>query len=124
MEENSKIQMEEVKQKEVEVVKDANSLTDSEKEIAEKKEQEKKERIFLFQLIAIFCTWIFLIGLLMRNERKPQPKPKLPNVKNKVNKQIPKHSYSKINKAKLAIPVASPKKMNNEKSSKKSIKNN
>ena len=48
MEENSMIPMEEVKETKEEIIKDINSATESEKEIAEKKEQERKERKFLF----------------------------------------------------------------------------
>ena len=89
MEENSMIRMEEVKERKVEIVKDSNTATDSEKEIADKKEQERKERKFLIQLIAIFCTWIFLIILLMRNERRDMAKPKIPTTKPKVIKAKP-----------------------------------
>ena len=69
MEEKSMIKMEEVKQGKVEIIKDINAVTDSEKELAERKEQEKKERKFLIQLIIVFCTWVFLIILIMRNEK-------------------------------------------------------
>ena len=89
MEENSMIRMEEVKERKVEIVKDSNTATDSEKEIADKKEQERKERKFLIQLIAIFCTWVFLIILLMRNERRDMAKPKVPTTKPKVVKAKP-----------------------------------
>ena len=89
MEENSMIRMEEVKERKVEIVKDSNTATDSEKEIADKKEQERKERKFLIQLIAILCTWIFLIILFMRYERRGMAKPKVPTTKPKVVKGKP-----------------------------------
>ena len=95
MEENSMIRMEEVKERKVEVVKDVNSATDSEKEIADKKEQERKERKFLFQLIAIFCTWVFLIILLMRNERIDKQKPKAPAPQPKVANTKPPTAQTK-----------------------------
>ena len=69
MEEKSMMKMEEVKEGKVEIIKDINILTESEKELAEKKEQEKKERKFLIQLIIVFCTWIFLIILVLSNKK-------------------------------------------------------
>ena len=106
MEENSMIRMEEVKERKVEIVKDSNTATDSEKEIADKKEQERKERKFLFQLIAIFCTWVFLIILLMRNERKEMQKPKVPTPPPKVTnpKGTPDQSKTPVTPTKSAKP--------------------
>ena len=106
MEENSMIRMEEVKERKVEVVKDVNSATESEKEIIDKKEQERKERICLIQLIVIFCTWVFLIILLMRNERIDKQKPKAPAPKPKVaNTKPPAAQTKKVNPtAKNAAP--------------------
>ena len=89
MEENSKIRLEEVKERKVEIVKDSNLATDSEKEMASKKEQERKERICLIQLIVIFCTWVFLIILLMRSERRNMAKPKVHAAKHKIVKAKP-----------------------------------
>ena len=97
MEEKYMIPMEKIKERKVEILKDINTATDSEKEIAERKEQEKKERKFLIQLIVVFCTWVFLIILLMRNEKiEPKkistpPKPSNPSSKNAQQKaNIPK----------------------------------
>ena len=63
------IKMEEIKERKAEIIKDSNIATESEKELAEKKEQENKERKFLIQLIVVFCAWIFLIILILRNEK-------------------------------------------------------
>ena len=91
MEEKSMMPMEEAKERKVEIVKDINSGTESEKEIALKKEQERQERKFLIQLIVVFCTWIFLIILLMRNEKK--------NLRNQ--KHLPHHQNKQLLKLKM-----------------------
>ena len=59
MEEKNMIPIKQEKEKKVEIVKDINSVTDSEKELASQKEQERKERIFLIQLIVVF-VWIVI----------------------------------------------------------------
>ena len=101
MEEKSMIPMEEVKERKVEIVKDINSAAESEKEIADKKEQERKERICLIQLITAFCTWVFLIILLMRYEKKEMQKKNTlskpansPSQKDQKKEKTPKSSTS------------------------------
>ena len=70
MEEKIMIPKEEIKARKVEILKDINSQSESEKEIFDKQEQEKKERKFLIQLIVVFLTWVFLIILLMRSDSR------------------------------------------------------
>ena len=83
MEEKSMIPVEEIKERKVEIVKDIHTPTiESEKEIAEKIKQKKEERKFLIQLIVIFCTWVFLIILLMRSERVTPKAPSPPKPAN------------------------------------------
>ena len=93
MDEKNMIPIKEEKEKKVEIIKDLNSVTDSEKELDAQKEQERKERIFLIQLIVVFVVWVFLIIMVMKDERLPPknaPKPQAkPPVQIKPN-QIPK----------------------------------
>ena len=93
MEEKNMIPIKQEKEKKVEIVKDLNSVTDSEKELVSQKEQERKERIFLIQLIVVFVVWVFLIIMVMKDEKLPPknaPKPKVnkPVVAN-VKPQVP-----------------------------------
>ena len=62
MNEKDMIPIKQEKEKKVEIVKDINSATDSEKELDAQKEQERKERIFL-------------IIMVMRDEKLPPKKP-------------------------------------------------
>ena len=55
------------KEKKVEIVKDINSVTDSEKELASQKEQERKERIFLIQLMINNLITIFKLLINQSN---------------------------------------------------------
>ena len=85
MEEKNMIPIKQEKEKKVEIIKDLNSATDSEKELDSQKEQERKERIFLIQLIVVFVVWVFLIIMVMKDEKLP---PKKVAPKPQVNKQI------------------------------------
>ena len=76
MEDNTMIPMEVIKERKVEIIKDNNLQADSEKELEEKIKKEQEERKCLIQLIVVFVTWVFLIILLMRSERREIPKPK------------------------------------------------
>ena len=95
MEEKDMIPIKEEKGKKVEIIKDLNSITDSEKESQSQKEIRKKERIFLIQLIVVFLVWMFLLYLVMDKDKKPNknikkykaPKHKTQHVKPK-NKKL------------------------------------
>ena len=59
------------KDKKVVIIKDTNMISDTEKESQSQKEQTKKERIFLIQLIVVFLVWMFLLYLVMdKNPKK------------------------------------------------------
>ncbi len=59
------------KDKKVVIIKDTNMISDTEKESQSQKEQAKKERIFLNQLIVVFLVWMFLLYLVMdKNPKK------------------------------------------------------
>ena len=74
MDEKNMIPIKQEKEKKVEIVKDASAVTDSEKELDSQKEQERKERIFLIQLIVVFVVWVFLIIMVMKDEKLPPKK--------------------------------------------------
>ena len=108
MEESSRIKMEEVKSKNVEVVKDTNNEPDIVNDLAEQKKKEREERKCLIQLIVVFVVWVTLIIILMRTEKRPTPPP----VKQKVVATPAKahhHSHSKTQINKQQIPQAHPK---------------
>ena len=75
MEESSRIKMEEVKSKNVEVIKDTNNEPDIVNDLAEQKKKEREERKCLIQLIVVFVVWVTLIIILMRTEKRPTPAP-------------------------------------------------
>ena len=121
----SMIPKEEIKERKVEIIKDVNSTTETEKEIADKKEQERKERKFLYQLIAIFITWVFLIILLMRNERKVPEKPKVITPPKVNHPKVPAHTENTINQIKNPTPLETkPKDSKESKDSKDSKDSN
>ena len=84
MDEKNMIPIKEEKEKKVEIIKDLNSVTDSEKELDAQKEQERKERIFLIQLIVVFVVWVFLIIMVMKDEKLPPKKAPNPKGKNTI----------------------------------------
>ena len=87
MNEKDMIPIKQEKEKKVEIVKDINSATDSEKELDAQKEQERKERIFLIQLIVVFVVWVFLIIMVMRDEKLPPKKPPTTKANNPITQK-------------------------------------
>ena len=78
------------KDKKVVIIKDTNMISDTEKESQSQKEQTKKERIFLIQLIVVFLVWMFLLYLVMdKNPKKITKvyKHKTNHVKSKIKKK-------------------------------------
>ena len=111
MEENSIIKLEQAQERKVEIIKDINPVLETEKEIADKKEQERKERVFLIQLIVVFLTWIFLIYLLMRSEKKEQQKVKkaIPKPKTAPKAKMMLTKHTKIPKRQTQTLKSTPK---------------
>ena len=71
MEEKDMMPIKQEKDKKVVIIKDTNMISDTEKESQSQKEQTKKERIFLIQLIVVFLVWMFLLYLVMdKNPKK------------------------------------------------------
>ena len=87
MNEKDMIPIKQEKEKKVEIVKDINSATDSEKELDAQKEQERKERIFLIQLIVVFVVWVFLIIMVMKDEKLPPKKPPVTKANNPITQK-------------------------------------
>ena len=102
MEESSRIKMEEVKSKNVEVVKDTNNEPDIVNDLAEQKKKEREERKCLIQLIIVFVVWVTLIIILMRTEKRPTPPAGKPKIKATPAKAH--HSHQKVNKPQIVQP--------------------
>ena len=112
MEESSRIKMEEVKSKNVEVVKDTNTEPDIVNDLAEQKKKEREERKCLIQLIVVFVVWVTLIIILMRTEKRPTPAPSKtvpkaqphPKVNQQINKPQTSHTQTQPSNAQKGSP--------------------
>ena len=74
MEEKDMIKIKKEKKVKVETIIDSNSLPDTAKDSLSHKEQRRKERIFLIQLIIVFIVWMFLLYLVMEDPKKKAAK--------------------------------------------------
>ena len=91
MEEKDMIPIKQTKRKKVEIIKEVNSITNTEKEPESQKEIRKKERIFLIQLIIVFLVWMFLLYLVMDKGKSPAKKiQKHKTTKHKTQHEKPK----------------------------------
>ena len=92
-EEKDMIPVKQENSKKVEI-KDSSILIEPEKEteLNSQKEQKRKDRLFLIELIIIFVVWIFLLYFVMENNKLPPKKIKT-SKHYKVKK--PKKHYSK-----------------------------